>query len=244
MIRLVIVSAVLLSGCGNEHTEAPLGFLRLGAPQVVYSGFPFRLDVAAVNRAGDVVAVDSLASLSIVSGPPSSTLSGQTRAPLRAGAYSGSDFTLDRWGSYTLAADMPGWTRDTIAVLVRGVPVFSVQPHDVVAGALFWPAVEVELRDVTGDLDVETATEIDISDVCVDLVCPIVGRANAVGGKASFPDMAVTRAGTAHVLHAWDTSLISPAHPYQGVLEAYSLPFDVTPAAPEQLGRLRREYLC
>lgn len=100
---------------------------------------------------------------------------------------------------------------------------YRVEPSAAVAGEAIAPAVVVEIVDAAGQV-VPNATLPVTLQLAGGGLAGTLTRAPE-GGVASFPDLAVTRAGQALVLEA----------SAQGLPSATSAPFDVAPAAAETL---------
>lgn len=143
------------------------------------------------------------------SGTPGATLGGTlTKTPV-SGVAAFNNLTVDKSGSsYRLTATATGLTSVTTTPFdVNAGPatrmVFSVQPSDVMAGVTIAPAVQVVIQDAQGNL-VITATDTIYVRFTVSYGATLSGTVKhvAVGGVATFNDLAIDKAHTGYQLFA------------------------------------------
>jgi len=183
-----------------------------------------------------VTSSTSAVTLGLGSNPGGSVLSGTTTVNAVSGVATFSNLSLNRVGTgYTLIASSPGVTNATsngfnITAGTASQLVITVQPSNVVAGAVIAPAVQVALQDNQGNL-VSTATNV----VAVALGSNPGGAAlsgstsvAAVGGVATFNNLSMNRVANGYTLAASST----------GLLGATSAAFNVTVGAPATLSIL------
>ncbi|HUQ06163.1 MAG TPA: Ig-like domain-containing protein [Kofleriaceae bacterium] len=183
----------------------------------------------------DNVATQYTGAVSVAIGlnPGGSVLAGTTVVASVAGVATFSTLALDRASpGYTLTASAAGLTGAT-SVMFEITPsnasrlVFTVQPTDTVAGEPIAPALRVEARDTSGNLDGTFNGTVTMTIGANPGSSTILGTAvaTASGGVAIFNDVALDKVGV-------DYTLVASAG---GLVSATTQAFDITPAAASQL---------
>jgi hypothetical protein len=161
-----------------------------------------------------------------VSSGPSATLGGSLTASTVDGVATFNNLTLDRAGTFALAAtdgSLPAATTNTFAISYAGPQlVFSTEPANAAAGAKL-PAFTVETVDTTGTLVTTGKSKILLT---LSSGGKLIGTANATvkNGEATFSKLSIQKAGT-YTITATDSAFAS----------AISTNFTITAAAPAKL---------
>jgi uncharacterized protein YjdB/phage tail protein X len=165
--------------------------------------------------------------------PGLATLGGTLTVPAVAGVATFSTLTINRPETgYTLVASSAGLINVTSApfAVTPGAPaalVFTVQPSTVVAGTPIAPAIQVEVRDMQGNL-VSTATSPVTLSLSANPGAGILSgtlTVNAVNGVATFNDISVNLAAAGYAIAADSPELVGTV----------STAFDVTPGVPVRM---------
>jgi hypothetical protein len=187
------------------------------------------VQVAVQDASGNLVTTATKAiTMAIGTNPGGGTLSGTTTANAVNGVATFFTLSINNLGTgYTLTASATGLTSATSSAfnVTLGPPAklaFTVQPSNVVAGASIAPAVQVTVRDVSGNLATTATNAITIAIGTNPGSGTLSGTAtaNAVAGVATFSNLSINTAGTGYTLTAAAAGLTS----------ATSSAFNVTPA--------------
>src|SRR5439155_941490 len=193
--------------------------------------------ITAQDASGNVVP-DFTGNVTVAIGtnPAGGTLSGTTMVAAVGGVATLSDLRVDKSGSgYTLAAGAAGPAGTTSAPFdITSAPatrlVFTVQPTTTTAGAAISPAVQLTVHDAlgntvtgfTGDVTLTITTGTGTSGARLS---GTTTAAAAVGGVATFSNLAVDQSGSGYTLTAVAT----------GLTGATSAPFTITVGAATRL---------
>ncbi len=183
--------------------------------------------VGVVDALGNPIA-DAVETITVrlASNPNAATLGGQTQAATAQGVAEFADLTLDKPGTYMLAATitgLPAATSDSFEVTQDppAVLAFSAQPANAVAGAVL-AAVKVEARDTTGQVLTQRVGEVTLTLQGGAAGATLTGTATRplVQGVATFDDLSIRKAGAGYTLAAAAAASVG----------AQSAAFDVSPA--------------
>ncbi|MFP2904773.1 beta strand repeat-containing protein [Pyxidicoccus sp. 3LFB2] len=175
-------------------------------------------------------ATDSI-TLALGTNTTGATLGGTVTVAAIEGVATFADLSVDRVGTYTLAASgtgLDGATSEAFSIAAGAATrlAFSVQPTSATAGSTLTPEVEVTALDARGNVASFTGA------VTVALAANPTGdtlqgtlTANAVAGVARFSTLSLRQAGTGYTLAASATGLTS----------ATSAAFNVTPGEAQTL---------
>lgn len=161
-------------------------------------------------------------------------LSGTTTVAAVAGVATFPDLRIDQVGSgFSLAASAGSLTAASSALfdVTVGEEVtqltFSVQPSDVMAGQPIAPAIQVSAQDGQGNTVTSFTGDVTMAIGTNPGSGTLSGTTTvaAIGGVATFDDLAIDRAGTGYQLLATSGALTSPS----------SAAFTVAPGAATQL---------
>ena len=198
-------------------------------PQNTAAGVAFTpsVQVAIQDAGGNTVssATDAV-TLSLDANPSGGTLSGTVTVSAINGIATFPGLSIDKVGSgYTMAAAAAGLTGDTsppFDILAGGANrlVFITQPTGRVVGQLFSPAIQVQVQDAAGNPVIAATNAITLVSSVAGTLTGSATR-GALGGTASFGNLAITVAGTAYTLTALSSGLTS----------ATSDAFDIAPAS-------------
>jgi uncharacterized repeat protein (TIGR01451 family) len=167
------------------------------------------VQVAVEDQFGNIVTTDSdNISIAINSGPGS--LNGTLTEPASSGVATFSDLSIDKAGTYTLAAADGSLTAVSNSFLISAASatqlVYLQQPTSTTAGSTITPAVEVAVEDQFGNILTSDSDNVTISvnsgpgSLNGTLTVP------ASNGVATFSNLSIDTAGT-YVLNAADGSL-------------------------------------
>ena len=209
-------------------------------PRDVTVGTPMgsAVKVAIQDASGSTVtsATDSV-TLTLSPNPSAANLGGTTRVAAVGGVATFTGLTLDKVATgYKLMAKSAGLD-SAFSNSFGAVPVtaakrlaFSVQPSNVVAGALISPVVQVVVQDSAGATVISSDTTITLSiDPAANPGGSTIGgttTVKALNGIASFGTITLNKSGVGYMLRASSTSLAS----------ATSGAFNVTPGTASRLG--------
>ena len=162
-----------------------------------------------------VTTATNAVTMAIGTNPSSGTLTGTLTVNAVAGVATFSNLSINAAGSgYTLAASATGLTGATSSAfnVTAGTAsklAFTVQPTNVVGGAVITPAVAVTIEDARGN-PVTTATNVVTMAIGTN---PASGTltgtltVNAVAGVATFANLSINAAGSGYTLAASATGL-------------------------------------
>jgi hypothetical protein len=186
-------------------------------PGTTTAGQPMALiTVEAKDAQGntDPTFVDSVAIAIETNGgtPTPGVLSGPTKVKAAAGIATFASLSIDRSGpGYTLRASSAPLTQAASSAfdILPGAAthlVFSVQPHDTVAGKEIAPAIEVSAQDANGNTDTSyiAAVAVAITGLTGNPSAHLSGVAShaASAGVASFPGLSIDLVGANYTLTA------------------------------------------
>src|SRR6266545_4469229 len=168
--------------------------------------------------------------LAIGTNPGSGTLSGTATVNAVNGIATFSGLSIDKAGTgYTLVASSGTLTSATSAGFDVAAPVvtqvaFTVQPTNATAGVALSPAIQVELRDASGNRVTIARDAVSLTIAGGPPGATLVGTTtvNAVNGVATFSGLSIDRAGTGYTLVATSGA----------VSGATSAAFDIIAAPP------------
>jgi Subtilase family len=206
-------------------TSAPFAMLTAPAAKLAFVQQPSGVVAGqAVAPAPTVEVQDALGNripstasitLSIATGPTGATLSGTVTASALAGLATFPAVSLDRAGSYTIRASsgtLAAATSASFAVAVGPAArlAFVQQPTAAVAGEALAPVPSVEILDSAGNRTASTAA-VTLSLGASPAGATLSGTLTvaAVAGLATFPGLAVDRAGPGYALLAQSGTLAS-----------------------------------
>ena len=175
----------------------------------------------------------SAVAVAIGTNPGGGTLSGIASQNAVGGVATFAGLSIDLAGAgYTLVATGGGMTPGTSAAFEITAAsasrlVFAVQPTAAVAGEDVTPAVRIEARDASGNLDTTFTGTVAVALGANPGSATLLGTASlmAMGGVAVFADLSLDKVGTGYTLVASTAGLVS----------ATSEPFAITPAAADHL---------
>jgi len=167
--------------------------------------------VSVQDASGNTVTASTASiTLAIGTNPGGGTLSGTTVVNAVSGVATFPDLSIDKTGTgYALTAASGTLTGAASAEfsVTPGAPsalAFTVQPTEVTAGAAISPAVEVTVRDASGNTVNASTASIALAIGANPGGGTLSGTttANAVSGVATFPDLSIDRAGLGYTLTA------------------------------------------
>jgi hypothetical protein len=195
-------------------------------PLSALAGAPLAASVQVLDALGNPVPASTASvALAIGNNPGGSTLSGASTVAAVGGVAAFSGLSLNRPGvGYTLVASSSGLTGATsaafdIAAGAAAQLAFVVQPENAAVGEALAPPVQVAVQDGLGNVvaaSTDTVTLV-LGDNPGFATLSGTTTAAALGGVATFADLAVDREGSGYMLRA------SAA----GLGEAASTAFDV-----------------
>jgi len=201
---------------------------------------------AAMSPAVKVVVLDAFGNLASAASntialqfganPGSGSMLGASAVDAAAGVATFSDVRINKASSgYTLMAGADGLVGATSSAfeVTSGAGAslgFVTHPANCAAGEPLAPTVQVAVFDAYGNVVVDEAHSVLLGVAKGPSGASLTGTATAAttAGVATFPGVSARKAGSGYVLGA--TSV--------GLDDAACLAFDVTPAAPSQLGFL------
>ncbi len=193
------------------------------------------LQVAVQTAGGQIVTTDNATQVvvSIGTNAGGGTLAGTATATVANGIATFSNLSIDKSGAgYTLSAASNALTGATSSgfTIVAGAATqlgFSIQPTNSIAGDALSPAVQVEIRDVFGNLVTTARDPITLAILTNPGSGTLTGTkvVNAINGIASFTGLWVNKIGAGYTFSAASGSLGGTT----------STGFDIAPAAPAKL---------
>jgi hypothetical protein len=196
------------------------------------------VQVAVTDSAGDTATAfaDSV-TVTLGANPGGGTLSGTTTVQAVDGIATFANLSIRKAGTgYTLTAAsgaLKGATSAAFAIApaAPGALSFVVQPSSATAGATLSPAVAVAVRDTFGNTVTGAASPVTVAIGANPGDGTLSGTTtvNAVNGVATFSDLSIQRVSTS--FGAYYLTAASGA-----LKRASSAAFEITPAAPTQLG--------
>ena len=178
------------------------------------------IQVEALDQFGNVdTSFVSTVTVAIGTNPSGGTLAGSATVTAVQGVATFSDLSIDLVGSgYTLAfssTGLPGASSNPFDIIPATASqlAFTVQPTSGVAGVAIAPAIQVEARDPSGNLDPAFTGNITIAIGTNPGGGTLSGTVTvaAVSGVATFGDLSVNRSGTGYTLAASATGLTAAA---------------------------------
>ncbi len=228
----------------TSATSAGLDIHAAGATQLVWgqqpantsAGQPFSAPVTVklADAFGNLVgSATNSVTIALGHNPGASTLTGTATVAAVNGVATFADLSLNKVGTgYTLTAAATGLTGATSAgfdIVHNSAAklVFDVQPHSTSAGAALSPAVTVRLLDSSDNLVTAATNAVTLALGTNPGGGTLSGTttSNAVGGVATFADLAVDKAATGYTLTA----------AAGGLTGATSTAFDITAGAAARL---------
>jgi alpha-tubulin suppressor-like RCC1 family protein len=206
-------------------------------PTAAAANAPFSpaIQVTAFDALGNrVTSNNDAVTVAIGNNPGSGTLNGTKVVNAINGVASFSGLSISSGGvGYTLSATSGSLTAATSnAFDVGPVPTaaqlaFSIQPASAIAGDALSPAVQVEIRDASGNLVTTARDPVTIAFAANPGSGTLTGTktVNAINGVASFTGLWVNRAAAGYTLSANSGTLTA----------ATSTAFSISPAAPAKL---------
>lgn len=164
---------------------------------------------------GNRVASSAWISVSILTGPPGATLSGTGSRFAVDGTATFDDLALDEaGGAYALAAASGFLSTASSGAfeVIAAAPhraVFVQQPHDVMAGMPFQPPPQVVLLDRFDNPSLQATTSVSLALAANPVGGSLLGELTvaASAGVATFPAVAIDRAGAPYALYAGASGL-------------------------------------
>jgi hypothetical protein len=194
----------------SAGVPAALGFVVQPVTTAAGSSIPAP-QVEVRDGAGNrVITATTSITLGLGNNPGSSTLSGTATVGAVAGVATFPGLSLNRTGAaYTLTANGGALPQATSAAfdITPGTPAslaFTVQPSTVVAGASIAPAVQVEVRDASGNRVTASTASVTVAIGTNPAGGTLSGTAtaNAVAGVATFNNLSINRSGVGYTLAA------------------------------------------
>ncbi|XXF74955.1 S8 family serine peptidase [Myxococcaceae bacterium GXIMD 01537] len=189
---------VFVSSAGNAAAGANLG----------------SISVEIQDQAGNRVSGSSAEVTLSLGGAAGGELGGTATVAAVDGVATFADLFIEHAASgYTLTASTAGAASVTsgpfaIAAAAAAALDFTVQPSDVVAGAVIAPAVQVAIRDAFGNLVAgNDSITLALADNSAGATLGGTVTVAASNGVATFGDLSVARAGTGYTLTASAGSL-------------------------------------
>ncbi len=176
--------------------------------------------------------------LGMSNNPGAGTLSGTLTVAAASGEATFSDISIDKAGAgYTINASATGLISATsvgfdITGSVATQLIFSIPPSSAEAGAAIVPAIQVEVVDVGGNVVTTATNPITLAignNPSSGTLSGTFANVPAVGGRATFSDVAIDLAGNGYTLVASST----------GLTAATSGPFNITVSVSSQLSGLQ-----
>ena len=183
------------------------------------------------NRVG---AATNAVTVAIANNPSAGVLAGTRVVNAVGGVASFSGLSINLGGTgYTLAASASGLTGTTSvafdvgAILPASQLAFAIQPADGVAGDPLSPAVQIEVRNASGERVTTSRDAVTLAFAANPGAGSLSGTktVNAIDGIASFTGLAINKASGGYTLSA--TSV--------GLTATTSAAFAITPAAAAKL---------
>ena len=233
----------LSAAVGSTLTATSSGFdIAAGAPAVLAftvqpsgavagASIVPSVQVSIRDSSGNLTASTANVTLAIGTPVPGAVLSGTTTVAAVAGVATFAGLSINRIGSFTLAATSSGLTSATSAAFtITAGPatqlVFVTQPTSTVAGAAIDPAPRVEIQDALGNRVNSTAgVKLDIGTNPGTGVFSGTLTVSAVAGVATFTGLSINRTGTGYTLAATSGALT----------QATSTVFNITVGPPAAL---------
>ena len=198
---------------------------------------------------GVTTATDSV-TIGIGVNPSGGILSGSTTVDAVSGVATFSDLSIDKAGTgYALIASAPNLTGTlsaafNITTVAPAQLAFISQPSNTTAGATISPAVQVEVRDATGNRIDTAADRITMATGVNPGTATLSGTTTvgAVNGVATFSDLSIDSIGvgftlvasTPNLIGATSTAFIVASGPLNNTLGARcSVPQSPVPGAAE-----------
>lgn len=189
------------------------------------------------DAAGNTVTTSTASvTVAIASGTGASgaILGGTTTRAAVSGVATFDNLTIDRAGTaFALAATASGLTAaqsSTFDVVASPTLSFTTQPTSTTAGAAIAPAIQVTLRDATGNIATSATTQVTLTLATGTGTsgATLLGTLTAtpVNGVATFSNVSLDLVGTGYQLVATAASFTS----------ATSTAFSITAGAPASLG--------
>ncbi|UCF19821.1 MAG: hypothetical protein JSU87_18235 [Gemmatimonadota bacterium] len=189
------------------------------------------VEVSIQDALGNLVtSATNQVTIALGANPGGATLSGARTVNAVSGVATFDELKLDQVANgYTLTATASGLTGATSIAfnILSGQLAFSVQPSDAAAGAAISPAIQVEVRDQSGNLisGASNSVTVAIGDNPGGGTLSGAATVNAVNGVATFSDLSIEKAGVGYTLTATSADLVS----------ATSEAFDIGGGAPFRL---------
>ena len=183
------------------------------------------------NRVGAATAAVTVA---IGTNPSAGVLAGTRVVNAVSGVASFSGLSINQGGTgYTLTASASGLTGATSgvfdigAILPASQLAFSIQPADGIAGDPLSPAVQIEVRNASGERVTTSRDAVTLAFAANPGAGSLSGTktVNAINGIASFTGLAINKAAGGYTLAASSGSLTAST----------STAFTITPAAAAKL---------
>ncbi len=195
----------------TEGAAAKLAFVVNPVTTIAGATVSPAVQVDVEDAAGNLLpSAAATVSVTLGTNPGAATLGGGGTVAATGGVASFADLTLDKAGvGYSLIASAPGLGSATSAAfdITAGAAsrlAFVVQPPDGVLGLALSPAVQVELRDAQGNSVSGASTTVVLALQDNPGMATLSGTlsAAAVGGVATFADLALNRKGIGLTLKA------------------------------------------
>ena len=188
------------------------------------------VQVVVLDAGGNLVttATNSV-TMALGTNPVGGTLSGTVTVAASSGVAQFSNLNIDKTGTgYALQATAAGLTAAAslpfnIAAGTADQLGFIVEPTSTAAGASIAPAVQVEVKDASGNRVTTATTSVTLAILDNPNGGVLAGSATvaAVAGVATFSNLSINKSGTGYSLAASATGLTGDV----------SADFDVTPAS-------------